>query len=60
MHDVRCKGCNKLLLKAVTFVGAVKCSRCSMIFEYKVLTNMYVTTEFDMEIVKTLAIEKHK
>ena len=39
--DIKCKACNKLLLKANLFVGAIKCHRCKMIFEYKVISNLY-------------------
>lgn len=47
MIDVKCKACNKLLLKAMLLVGAIKCPRCKMIFEYKIYTNIYVTSEYD-------------
>jgi len=50
MIDVKCKGCNKLLVKAETFVGAIKCSRCKMVFEYRVYTNIYVTNLYDKEL----------
>lgn len=47
MQDIKCKGCNKKLLVALIFVGAIKCSRCKMIFEYKVFNNMFVTSQYD-------------
>ncbi len=46
--DIKCKNCNKLLGKAVTFIGVIKCSRCKMIFEYKIYTNnLQSNTSYD-------------
>lgn len=39
MIEIKCKGCDRLLAKAVIMVAAIKCPRCKMIFEYKVYTN---------------------
>ncbi|MEI7631999.1 MAG: hypothetical protein WCJ60_01605 [bacterium] len=48
MVDVKCKGCNKLVLKANVFIGAIKCHRCKMIFEYNVTTNtLHITNTYD-------------
>lgn len=41
MQDVRCKNCNKLLAKANTFDGAIRCKGCKMIFEYHIYSNVY-------------------
>lgn len=49
MIDVKCKSCNKLLLKAAILVGAIKCTRCGLIFEYKILTNIHLTNAYDFE-----------
>ena len=50
MIDVRCKACNRLLLKAVAFIGAVKCHRCGLIIEYKVLTNnLHINEAYDIK-----------
>lgn len=55
MVDVKCKGCNKLLAKVDNLQGAIKCSRCYMIFEYNVKTNeLFVTNEFDMKNVSVI------
>ena len=35
MNDIRCKKCNRVLAKCTIIVGAIKCPRCKMIFEYK-------------------------
>lgn len=43
MIDVRCKNCNKLLMKALMCVAAIKCPGCKMIFEYKVYSNLHLT-----------------
>lgn len=48
MVDVKCKGCNKTLLKANILVGAVKCPRCKMIFEYYITSNtLYESNNYD-------------
>lgn len=48
MIDVKCKGCNRLLMKAATVEAAVKCPRCKMIFEYHVYSNnLYMTNSAD-------------
>jgi phage FluMu protein Com len=47
MLEVRCKGCNKLLAKANVIVGAIKCTSCKMIFEYKEFDDMYMSSTFD-------------
>lgn len=39
MVDIKCKNCDKMFGKAVTFVGVIKCTRCKMIFEYRIYTN---------------------
>lgn len=41
MIEIRCKACDKLLGKASVFVGAIKCSRCKMIFEYTIYSNLH-------------------
>lgn len=46
MIDIRCKSCNKILAKAVVFVGAVKCPRCKMIFEYREYEEIYQTSTY--------------
>ena len=46
MIDVRCKNCNKILAKALVFVGAIKCSRCKMIFEYSDYASMYQASSY--------------
>lgn len=46
--DVRCKSCNKLLMKANTVVAAVKCGRCGKIFEYKVFSNLHMDNTYDI------------
>ena len=43
MIDVKCKGCNKLLAKADSMNAAIKCSRCKMIFEYHIYSNLMIT-----------------
>jgi phage FluMu protein Com len=45
--DIKCKNCNKLLLKANIFVGAIKCHKCYKIFEYQFLSNIYITNTED-------------
>lgn len=47
MVDVRCKGCNKVLAKVNVLVGAIKCPRCKMLFEYHTWTNLVVTNTYD-------------
>ena len=44
MIAVRCKGCNRWLASVVIFVGAIKCPRCKMIFEYKIYNQVTFTT----------------
>ena len=39
MIDIKCKGCNKFYDKAEIFIGVIKCSRCHMIYEYKIFAN---------------------
>jgi phage FluMu protein Com len=59
MVDVKCKVCGKLLLKAVTFVGAIKCTKCKLIIEYNVQTNiLYVTSGYDTLGVECLDTEQ--
>lgn len=59
MIDVKCKGCNRLLMKAVMVVAAVKCPRCGKIFEYKVYSNIYLTnTEDPRQTAKFLQGDK--
>ena len=48
MIEIRCKGCNKLLMKATTVVAAVKCGRCGKIFEYKAFSNLHMTNSYDI------------
>ena len=43
MIDVKCKGCNKLLAKADSMNAAIKCSRCKMIFEYHIYSNLIIS-----------------
>lgn len=59
MIEVRCKGCNKFHLKAVVFVGAIKCSRCKMVFEYKIVTNLHVTDSFDILQAESIRDQLH-
>lgn len=47
MIDVRCKNCNRLLMKAVSVVAAVKCPSCKMIFEYKLSSSLHVNQQYD-------------
>lgn len=47
MIDVKCKNCNRLLMKAQMVVAAIKCPRCGMIFEYKVYVNLSVNELYD-------------
>lgn len=47
MIDVKCKACNKLLLKCNVFIGAIKCPRCKMIFEYKTYQDLYFYGSYD-------------
>ena len=47
MIDVKCKACDKLLLKAIVFVGAIKCSRCKMIFEFSIWDSVYFDKKYD-------------
>lgn len=48
MIDVRCKNCDKILLKANIFVGAIKCHKCYMVFEYTVYGNsVHITNQYD-------------
>lgn len=46
MIDIRCKSCNKVLAKAVVFIGAVKCTRCKMIFEYQEYAQIYQSSTY--------------
>jgi len=46
MIDVKCKNCNKVLAKATVIVGAIKCPRCKMIFEYKEFENIQSSTTY--------------
>lgn len=39
MIEIRCRACNKLFGKAVVFIGAIKCPKCKLIFEYKLFSN---------------------
>jgi len=41
MIEVRCKNpnCNKFFFLADVFVGAIKCRKCKMIFEYQIYNN---------------------
>lgn len=48
MIDVKCKGCDKLLFKTEFCYVAIKCPRCRLIFEYKVITNLHITNQYDM------------
>ena len=50
MIDVRCKNCNKLLAKAESMNAAIKCHGCYMIFEYKIFSNLFVTTQYDAKV----------
>lgn len=59
MIDVRCKNCNRLLGKFVTVVGAIKCPRCGMIFEYKCYTDLHMTNMQDPNITKKVLTNKH-
>lgn len=56
MIDVRCKSCNKVLAKAVVFIGAIKCTRCKMIFEYREYAEIYQTSTFTSN--KVLQLQK--
>jgi len=44
---VRCKGCNRWLATVTVLVGAIKCPRCKMIFEYKILSNLHMNNTVD-------------
>lgn len=51
MIEVRCKNCNRLLLKAVLLIGAIKCHSCKSIFEYQVYSNIHMTDQIDPEVL---------
>jgi phage FluMu protein Com len=61
MIDVRCKSCNKLLAKAETMNAAIKCPRCSMIFEYHIYSTYsnanYLPTSNKAVMIKTETTE---
>lgn len=40
MVEIRCKACDKFYGKASVFVGVIKCSRCKMVFEYAIYSNL--------------------
>jgi phage FluMu protein Com len=50
MIDVKCKNCNRLLAKAESMNAAIKCPRCKMIFEYKLYSNLFLTTEYNSSL----------
>jgi phage FluMu protein Com len=53
MTDVKCKNCNRLLMKASVVVAAVKCPRCGKIFEYKVVSSLHLTNAYDTSQLET-------
>jgi phage FluMu protein Com len=60
MVDIKCKACNKLLLKANVFIGAVKCSRCKMVFEFKVYdTALLYESEYHIMMKETTESNPH-
>lgn len=48
--EVRCKNCNRWLATASVMIAAIKCPRCKMIYEYKIFSNLQVTSSYDMII----------
>lgn len=61
MIDVKCKSCDKLLFKTKVFIGAVKCSRCKMIFEYNItLDIVYNNNEDPRETQEKINSLQHK
>lgn len=57
--DVRCKNCNKVLLKASMLVGAIKCNRCKMIFEYRVYSSLQPISNYDMMTISSTENKPH-
>lgn len=46
--EVRCKSCNRWLATATVMVAAVKCPRCKMIFEYKIVSSLHLSNAYDI------------
>jgi hypothetical protein len=44
-------------MKAHTVNAAVKCPRCSMIFEYRVFSSLYMTNSYDPDEVKNRVLQ---
>lgn len=59
MIDVKCKSCDKLLMKASVCVAAIKCPRCKMIFEYKVFSNLHITNQYDIKSLEPSEATPH-
>ena len=38
MNEIRCKKCDKLLCRAETFIGEIKCHRCKEINKIKIIS----------------------
>ena len=57
MIEVRCKNCNRLLALADSMNAAIKCPRCKMIFEYKIFSNLHVTSAYDPSVKKVFPNE---
>lgn len=59
MIDVKCKSCDKLLMKASVCVAAIKCPRCKMIFEYKVFSSLHYTNQHDIKTSESSETSPH-
>lgn len=58
MIDVRCKNCNRLLMKALSVVAAVKCPSCKMVLEYQLHSNLSLTNAHDPQMAKEALVKK--
>ena len=57
--EVRCKNCNRWLATASVMIAAIKCPRCKMIFEYKIMSSLHVTNQYDMIIPEPKEVMPH-
>lgn len=58
--EVRCKSCNRWLATATVMVAAIKCPRCKMIFEYKIISNVHLTNTYDIIATESTVTTPHK
>lgn len=58
--EVRCKNCNRWLATASVMIAAIKCPRCKMIFEYKILSNLHLSNAYSMMSLESNETTPHE